>query len=275
MEQLSVAHRGSTLSCGQAGEGPPVLLVHGTGVGGAAWQPQVEALAGKYRCAWFDNRGFGKSTLGDEPITLELLAQDALAVMDALGWEAAHLVGHSLGGLVLLFVAARAPQRVRSLSLLNTFATGAIPTRLTAPILWTGLRTKIGTRPMRRRAFLEMILSRSELARADDALVSRLTELFEHDLADSPPVVMRQLSAMRKASARDLLPSISAPTLVVGSDEDLIATPEASRELAASIRGSRLVLLEGSAHAAPILRADDVNAALLQHLDALPSPAPR
>ena len=261
-------HRGCTFSYFTRGEGPPVLFVQGTGVAGDGWLPQIDALAAHHHCAAFDNRGFGASLPMSEPLTLELMADDALAVMDALGWESAHVVGHSLGGLIALFAANRAPERVRSLSLLCTFANGAIPTRLTWPMLKTGMRTRIGTRRMRRHAFLELTLAPHELLNADrDALADRLGALFGHDLADSPPIVMKQLSAMSKADATPFLNSLaSIPTFVLAAEHDRIAPLEAGRALARGIPGARLFELAGAAHGGVITRADEVNALLREHL---------
>jgi pimeloyl-ACP methyl ester carboxylesterase len=130
----TTSHRGCTLSWLVAGEGPPVVMIQGVGVGATGWLPQVEALSARFRCLCFDNRGFGASLPLAGELTVEFMAEDVLALMDAQGWRSAHVMGHSLGGLVALYVARRARERVRSLSLLCTFPSGAIPTRLTP---WT------------------------------------------------------------------------------------------------------------------------------------------
>src|SRR5262245_13053429 len=124
-------HRGCSLSWSVEGNGPPVVLIQGVGVSGAAWQPQVEALSTNFSCLWLDNRGFGQSLPMAGLLTVELMAEDVLALMNAQGWKSAHIVGHSLGGLIALYIAKLAAPRVKSLSLLCTFPSGAIPTRLT------------------------------------------------------------------------------------------------------------------------------------------------
>src|SRR4051812_11451412 len=98
---LSVENAGCQIAYDVSGSGPPVLFIQGVGAQGAAWQPQTEALSAKFTCATFDNRGLGRSVpTGSVPLTVEQLADDARAVMDALGWQSAHVVGHSLGGLI-------------------------------------------------------------------------------------------------------------------------------------------------------------------------------
>lgn len=99
-----------------AGEGAPVLFIQGAGVPGAGWTPQVDSLSERFRCASFDNRGIGGSGPLTSAFRIEEMRGDALAVMDALGWESAHIVGHSIGGLVAQAVALEARDRVRSLT---------------------------------------------------------------------------------------------------------------------------------------------------------------
>lgn len=265
----TTSHRGCTLSGSVDGEGPPVVWIQGVGVGGAGWRPQVEALSAHFRCLSFDNRGFGASQPLGGPLTVELMAEDVLALMDAQGWESAHVVGHSLGGLAALYVAHKARARVRSLALLCTFATGAIPTRLEPGLLGVGLRTRLGTRRMRRHAFLELVLPPDMLASADrDALAERLGELFGHDLADSPPVAMHQFRAMRRGDATPFLRELEGlPTLVVSGAYDRIAPPFAGRALAEGIPGARYVEVADGAHGLTVQLPERVNALLREHLE--------
>lgn len=266
----STLHRGCSLSWFIHGEGPPVVMIQGVGVGALGWHPQVETLSSRFRCLCFDNRGFGASQPFDGALTVESMAEDVLALLDAQGWPSAHVVGHSLGGLVALYLARRARERVRSLSLLCTFASGAVPTRVTPWLLSTGLRTRLGTRRMRRHAFLEIVMPPEVLAQADrDALALRLGELFGHDLADSPPVVMRQLRAMGRADALPFLRELAGiPTLVVSATHDRIAPPFAGQAMASGIPGARYVEIPEGAHGVTIQLAERINALLLEHLNA-------
>jgi len=266
----TITHRGCALAYDTEGHGPPVLMIHGSGVGGRGWRPQVEGLRDAYACLTFDNRGFGRSQPMGEPLSLELLAEDALALLDAAGWESAHVVGHSLGGLVALYAAHASRARVRSLSLLNTFASGRVPTALSGWLVWMGLRTTVGTRSMRRRAFLEMILGPDELAAADvEPLAARFSELFDHDLGVQPPVAMKQVRAMARADATPFLPALAGiPALVISAEHDRLAPPAAGKALARGLAGARYVEIAGSSHAAPIHRPADVNPLLREHLAA-------
>ncbi len=269
MERRTTTHRGCGLSGFVEGQGTPVVLIQGAGVGANGWRPQLSALTPRFQCLCFDNRAFGRSVPSSEPLSLELMAEDVLALMDARGWRSAHLVGHSMGGLIAQYVARRAPERVRSLALLCTFADGKAPSRLTPWLVRVGLRTRLGTRRMRRRAFLEMVLTHEEIeAGGTEALARELGALFERDLSESPPIAMQQVRAMARADARPFLSSLAnIPTLVASAEHDRIATPASGRELAQGIPGARYVELRGTAHAMTIVRATEVNALLLEHLD--------
>jgi len=242
-----------------------VLFVQGSGLHGDGWRPQVDELEKHYKCLTFDNRGMGNSQPIGAAITVEQMAEDALALMDAVGWESAHVVGHSLGGLVAQQLALSARKRVRSLALLCTFSQGSAATKLSWEMFWLGLRTYVGTRTMRRRAFVEMVLPPDLLADRD-SWAERSAPIFGHDLADQPSVVMKQLGAMRAYDATARLGELAGlPTLVVGARYDRIARLQVVRKLASDIPGSRLVEFDDAAHGVTIQCASKINALLHEH----------
>lgn len=251
-------------------DGAPALLIQGVGAHGCAWSPQVQALAARgFRCLTWDNRGIGRSQpAGPARLSVDLLAGDALALLAAQGWTSAHVVGHSLGGCVAQQLALVARPRVRSLSLLCTFARGAEATRLTWRMLWLGGRSRVGTRGSRARAFLGIVLPPAALAGADrDALAARLAPLFGHDLGVSPPITDAQLAALSAFDSTPRLAELAGlPTLVVSARHDPLSRPEVSAALAAGIPGCRHVVLEELSHGAPLHEPERVNALLLDHL---------
>jgi pimeloyl-ACP methyl ester carboxylesterase len=259
-------HRGCQLAYEIQGQGPPVLLIQGVGVHGGGWRPQVEALSDRYACLTFDNRGMGESQPTGAPVTVEQMAEDAVALLDAEGWDSAHVVGHSLGGLVALHLALTARRRVRSLALLCTFAGGRDAAPPTPRMIWIGLRTRVGTRRMRRRAFLQLVMAPGTVAAGEvDAMAERLAPLFGHDLADQHPIVGRQLAAMRAYNASSRLGELAGlPCLVVNAVHDPIAPPRAGRVLA-GIPGSRYVELADASHGVPIQYPDRINTLLIDH----------
>ncbi len=190
---------GASLLYSRSGDGPPVLLIQGVGVVGNGWTPQVDRLRERFTLVSFDNRGIGASVNRDGRLTIDDMAADALAILDAEGIDRVHVAGHSMGGVIAQALALRAPARIKSLALLCTFAKGKDGSKVTLPMLATALRMRVGTRAMRRNAFLELIMPERYLQQTDrPALAARLAPLFGHDLAEQPPIVMKQLGAMSK-----------------------------------------------------------------------------
>ena len=255
----------------EAGHGPPVLLIQGIGVIGQGWQPQVRGLADRYRLIVFDNRGIGASTLEAGPagaVTLASMAADAAAVLDALHVERAHVVGHSMGGVIAQQLALTAPGRVRSLSLLCTVGCGRDAVRITPEVLWRGLRMQIGSKRSRRRAFVELILP-AAAADADvdyDQLAAELVPLFGRDLAEHPPIIFTQMRAMSQHGAEPRLAELGPiATLVVSAEKDRVTLARYGRALAAAIPGARYIELPAVGHGLPITKPKLVNDLLAQH----------
>lgn len=272
-ESPAVSHKatleveGCQLSFVIRGSGPPVVLIQGVGVHGSGWDPQVEFLSQKYTCLTFDNRGIGNSQPSGAPLAIDRMARDTVALMDHLGWASAHVVGHSMGGPIALQLALEFPQRVKSLSLLCTSANGADLTKLSLEMLWLGMRTRIGSRRMRRLAFLEIVMPDTYLKAVDrDQVAKDLARLFGHDLGDTPAIVMKQLRALRSFNATDRLHELGAiPTLVVSAPHDRIAKPASGKALAGGVPGALYVEIPDAAHGVTIQRAPDINALLDQH----------
>src|SRR4051812_7265844 len=135
-------HHGARLyyTCSGA-SGARLLFIQGVGCIGNTWRPQLDALSSDHRTLAFDNRGIGQSTCDARAVlTVEDMAADARALMDAVGWQRCHVLGHSLGGLVAQRLALDSPERVASLTLMCTVAEGAAATALGGRMLWLGMR---------------------------------------------------------------------------------------------------------------------------------------
>ena len=257
------------------GTGTPLVLVQGAGVIGEGWRPQIDALRASHAIVALDNRGIGGSTYRASALTIEDMAADVLAIADAEGFDRFHLAGHSIGGLIAQEIALRARPRVLGLALVCTFERGGQASRLTPAIIWKGLRTRIGTRAMRRQAFMELVMPGGYLAGVDrEALASQLATLFGHDLADQPAIVMKQLGAASRFDASGRLEDLAGvPTLVLSARHDAIARPEYGRALAARIPGARYVEIADGGHAVTIQCAREVNALLAGHLGRAAQPS--
>ncbi|HUP77643.1 MAG TPA: alpha/beta hydrolase, partial [Pirellula sp.] len=243
MERI-VESEGCNLSYKVRGTGPAVLLIQGVGVQGDGWQPQIEELASEYTCISFDNRGIGKSQPTTRVISVEQLADDALAILDAEKIASAHIVGHSLGGLIALQLALSSKERVLSLSLMCTFPSGVMVAPLTMRMIWLGMRSQLGTRRMRRRGFIRLVLPPGRIKNLDET-AERLATLFGHDLGDQPKIVRDQLRVMRASNVSSRLGELTnIPTMVVSACHDPIAPPRAGMAIRDGIRGSRYFEIE-------------------------------
>lgn len=250
-----------------AGNGPAVLCIQGVGVAGTGWRPQVHGLADRFRMISFDNRGIGQSSPGSTVLTIEAMAGDAIAVLDAERIDRCHVMGHSMGGLIAQHVALIASHRVHSLSLLCTVANGRDATALSLRMLVPGLRARVGTRRMRRAGMLRMIMPREYLRGVDRGrLASELQALFGRDLGDNPPIIGQQLDAMSRYNALPRLTQLAGiPTLVMSGAHDPIAPPRLGRAIADGIRGATFVEFRQASHALPIQCAREVNDLLAVH----------
>lgn len=260
--QSHVVHRPDvSLRYEVSGDGPPIVFIQGIGVTGEGWRLQVSHFEGRFSTLVFDNRGIGASRPCRGPITIEAMAGDAVAVLDAAGFNSAHVVGHSMGGVIAQELALSHPEKVRSLSLLCTFARGRDAARLSPGMVWKTIRTRIGTRSTRRRAFLEMLASPGELEGVEDAILAkRVAGLIGRELADQPRIIMRQLRALVRHDVSALLGRLGdIPTKVISAGYDRIARPEYGRKLAAAIPGASFEEIAETSHGMTILRAADVN----------------
>jgi pimeloyl-ACP methyl ester carboxylesterase len=191
------------------------------------------------------------------------MAADAEAVLDHLGWDAAHVVGHSLGGVIAQQLALQRGERVRSLALLCTFARGRDVLSWSPAALWAQLRCRVGTRAMRRRAFFALVSPAS--LPADEANMATLEAAFGRGLADLPAAAMGQVRALAASDLLAELPGLRGlPALVVSASEDRLAPPVQGRLLAQAL-GVALHEVPG-AHAVPVQDAARINALLADFL---------
>lgn len=247
------------------GHGLPVLMIQGVGAAGSGWNKQVQGLAGGCQMLVFDHRGVGRSPLGMEPISIGQMARDAEALMDAVGWESAHVVGHSMGGIVAQQLALNVPARARSLCLMCTFSKGRQAARITPWVLWMTLRTRLGTKAARRRAFLEMLYPPSRLAGMDTAqLAAEVGALVGRDLAESPRILMHQLRAVARHDHSQRLSKLGGiPSLVISAKSDPIARVSHGRTLARAIPGAVFEIMQDAAHGVIFDQAEMVNRRLV------------
>lgn len=249
--------------------GEPILFIQGIGAAGSAWKPQVEELSLKHQTLISDNRGFGQSKIDkNAEVSIEAMVDDSRALIDAMGWDSCHVIGHSMGGVIAQRFALSHPRRVRTLGLLCTVSRGADAVRMSPKTLIMGMRTRIGPYSSRRRAFLELIYPLEYLASVDRAsLAADLAPLFGRDLADNPPILMKQAMALRKHDCTNELARLAdIPTMVLSATHDPIAPPRFGEAMAKAIPGAYFIEIEKASHGVPIHLASTVNKYIENHL---------
>ncbi|GAA2459887.1 alpha/beta fold hydrolase [Actinomadura vinacea] len=238
-------------------DGPTVLLSNPLGASLAVWRDLAAGLEPGFRVIRYDSRGHGRSPVGDAPIDIDSLADDAADVLDAAGAEHAHIVGLSLGGMVGMSLAARAPSRVRSLTLMCTAA--FFPDKA----VWS---ERAGTARAGRMADLaDGSLARwftGKWAQEHPAEMMAAREMF---LSTSAEGYARTAAAVGALDLRDSLARIECPALVIAGGSDPSTPPAFLREITAGIERSRFRELEG-AHWLPVESAEAVAAAVLPFL---------
>jgi pimeloyl-ACP methyl ester carboxylesterase len=257
------------------GEGEPLLLIPGRGMNHLSCADEVPVYAPEFKVILFDPRGTGQSSFPEGvESSMALLADDAAALLDALGVDAAHVLGWSLGGMVAQEMALRHPDKIRSLILGDTTPGGlhSIPAEDWATAALVARMTQGVTAPN----FLELLFPPDYLAEHR----SEAIDYFER-IAGGPPMppqaVVAQLQAISGHDTYDRLPTITAPTLVVHGADDPLIPAENGRILAERIPGAELILVEGSRHLVAPDKAAEVRAAVLdflrQHQGQVPAPA--
>jgi 3-oxoadipate enol-lactonase len=237
-----------------SGDGPPVLMGSSLGTSLHMWDAQLP-LAERFRLIRFDNRGHGDSPAPPGPYEIADLASDVLE----LGGERAHYVGLSIGGMIGMWLAANAPERIDRLVLICTSA------QLGPPSIWQD----------RAAAVLEA----GSTEPVADAVVDRwLTPGFaaEHPeeraklramlTAADPAGYAACCGAIERMDLRADLPRITAPTLVISGAEDLSTPVEHQRLIAEAIPGARHEILSPAAHTAAVEQAAAVNRLIEEHL---------
>ena len=230
------------------GHGAPVLMIQGLGGRAADWGSVPARLAPRFETITFDNRGTGKSDKPDTEYDLAVMADEAVAVLQACGHEQAHVVGLSMGGMIAQLVALRHPQRVRKLVLLST-TPGGPHTVAPTPAAMAALIPDMTQPPEQIVRSAMQAIAAPGFADAHPEVLSEIVQTAMN--APTPQFVfVRQMAAIMASDRYDDLPRIQAPTLVIHGDADALVPHANAQILAERIPGAQLVTLRGCGHLA-------------------------
>jgi 3-oxoadipate enol-lactonase len=240
-------------------DAPVVVLSNSLGATRGMWDPQVPALAERYRVVSYDTRGHGDSPSPAGPYTLDDLVDDVVALLDRLGVRRAHVAGLSLGGMTAMRLAAREPARVDRLVAL---ATSAKPDPQGFLDRAAAARSG-GTAPLA-PTVVSRWLTPGYAAEHPD-LVARLEAMIVAADDEGYALCCEVVAAV---DLREDLGRITAPTLVVSGAEDPALPPPHQQAIADGIAGASLVSVSPGAHLPNLEQPLEVTGALLGHLDA-------
>ena len=254
------------------GEGPPLVLLMGIGYDSSLWTlAQVPALSTQFRVVLMDNRDAGRSSRADHTYRVADMADDVAGLLDALGIRRTHLLGLSMGGLIAQEFALRHADRLDRLVLTGT---GAAPARSAVdPIeIWSWVKAHDPSGKVFGGQQFVSLFSAAFL-RNPDAVRDTVAMLASNPHPVDPEAYARQAHAYLQFDSLDRLGAITAPTLVVVGEQDLLTPPWIAREVADAIPGSRFEVIrgDGSSHVVPIERPDDFNRLVSNFLLVLPT----
>ncbi|TDD70644.1 alpha/beta hydrolase [Jiangella aurantiaca] len=256
--------RGLDIAYERAGEGPPVVFVHGAAEDSRIWQPQLAGLADELTVVAWDEPGAGRSSDLPEGFGLTDFADCLAALIETLDLGPAHIAGLSWGGTVVLELYRRHPGLVATLIMIDTYA---------------GWKGSLPADEVRKR----VAGARQMLAAPPEDFDPTLPGLFASDpptkfvpllaaiAADVRPATLgHQLTIMAEADQRDLLPRIAVPTLLIWGELDVRSPLSVAHQFEEAIPGAELVVIEGAGHVSNLERPEQVNEAVRKFCRAHP-----
>jgi pimeloyl-ACP methyl ester carboxylesterase len=253
---------GTRLAWDSDGEGPAVLLLHGIGSSRRKWGPHVAQLvAAGYRVVRVDLRGFGDSETPPGKYVMDDFVGDMVALVEGVGLDRFHLVGHSLGGMIAQRYLIDRPERVRSVSLVSTTShngrRASAIARLMVTLAEHGFDAVL--RDGRVRAEAEAIVLEAFPAGTPLSMLGRGMEQPSASLANA-------WRACIDFSAKDRLGEVRCPALVVHGTNDMLIPLRAGELVAQAIPGATWIAMNGAGHSLPQERAEAFTRALVDFL---------
>lgn len=247
----------------EQGRGRPVVMMAGVGQWHAFWWRNVPALSEHFRVITFDNRGVGDSDKPDIPYDVAMQVDDLLGLIDGLGLDRPHLVGHSMGAGVSLELAMSRPERVDRL----VFMSGIYPGPDYVPFTPEAAKLLFDPsgEPLERFNRGVQAATASGFAERDDEAVQKMLWLRTHS-QQTPALWQRQSRAGLSYVTEDHLRPIPNPILLLYGSEDGVAPPENGRRIAAKMPNARLALVPDAGHWLPVEQPAEVNRRIIEFL---------
>jgi 3-oxoadipate enol-lactonase len=231
------------------GEGEPLLLIAGLASDLYTWKKALPKLEKHHKVILFDNRGSGLTETSAAGFSMATLSDDAAALLQALSIKKAHVVGWSMGGNVAQELALRHAEKVGTLVLMSTFMKEPDRSRFALDVMIHSVREGASM-----ESFMMMMQAWCSTNPAFADKHASWTKKPQGDHLLSPEILngfARQKHALDRFDTRSRAGSISFPTLVVHGSDDIMVPIEFGQDLAAQIRGARLLRVAGAGHFLP------------------------
>ena len=250
---------GANLYYETAGQGEPLVFIHGLGSSTRDWEYQVAAFASDYRVIAVDLRGHGQSDKPEGPYSIHLFVSDLVGMLGELGVTAAHLVGISLGGAVAFQLAIDRPAMVRTLTVVN--GSPHLPATLEEAKQGVDRRVRL-VRQYGMRALGQALVS--NLLPAPEHAIRR-EEFVDRWAENDPDAFIEATRSTLFWDVTDQLGSIQCPVLIIAAEQDY--TPVSFKEsYLGLLPHAELAVIAGAHHAVPIECPEEFNAVLARFL---------
>ena len=229
------------------GDGPPLLLIRGFTADCSNWGDRfLRPLQERFTCIRFSNRGTGLSDKPAEPTTIGQMADDAVALLDALDIERAHVFGVSMGGMIAQEIALNYADRVNGL-VLGCTTPGGENAVDAGPDVMALITPAPGLSPDDQVRKARPAIVSPEFIDSDEEF---LEEMLRLSLVNPTPLatVVQQMAAIREFDTFDRLPQVETPTLVIHGDADRLLPHENGVLIAGQIAGAEMKTIAGAGH---------------------------
>jgi pimeloyl-ACP methyl ester carboxylesterase len=254
---------GISLSYGDTGNGPAVVLLHGFPLTRDMWQPQEEALVkAGFRLITPDLRGFGESDVPEGPYSMSLFADDVVALMDYLGIDRAVIGGMSMGGYILLNLLERYPERVVAACFITTRSTSDSEAVKIGRLALLEKIKRIGTRSVAELS-TATLLAGETLKRKPELVNTVYRWMTSVDIRGIEGALHALLDRKDYSS---VLGKFELPSLVIGADQDSAVQPEDLKVLSEGLPDNELCVIPRAGHMANLEQPDVFNDCLLRFL---------
>jgi 3-oxoadipate enol-lactonase len=259
-----------------AGEGEPLLLVHGFGSKKESWIAQFPVLSKKFKVIRFDNRGAGKSGRPKGVYTMEVFADDIEGLLNYLNIENTNIAGWSLGGMIVQNFVLKYPKKVKKVILINT--NYGFPDE-DGPLVYKNMRLE-----EEKQKKIDHVKAFWDAARSGYYIKFRkemeanpskkwyglwsAEDLIEESVVDPPTAedIEIQASALKTHKTFDRLKTIKSPTLIITASHDRLTPRSSMEEIHEQIPNSKFVIIDKAGHSSPLEKAPEVNQAIIDFL---------